>query len=103
MRYPGMLDLAGLKDDIAVRQDNSAAKAGKTLQQVEGAWKQPIGEGGVHEKSRHGQKLTIAGVLGRVARLRDQILQDPPITLASGNAKGTLEMVFEVLLDRVVV
>ena len=38
-----------------------------------------------------------------IAELDEQILQDPPIALAGGEAKGAFEMVLQILLDRVVV
>jgi len=38
-----------------------------------------------------------------IAELREQILQNPPIALAGGEAKSALEMVLQVLLDSVVV
>src|SRR5215831_12823238 len=108
-----MLNFAGLEDDIAVRQDHGPAQARKPFQYIEGGREQPIGEGVVHQERRHREKLYIARVLRPVAlessdivaiaQLREQILKDPPITLAGGDAKGALEMVLEVLLYRVVV
>jgi hypothetical protein len=38
-----------------------------------------------------------------IAELGEQILQDPPIALAGGEAKRAFEMVLQILLDRVVV
>jgi len=38
-----------------------------------------------------------------VAQLRHQILQDPPIAIARGDAISPLEMILQVLLDPVVV
>ena len=74
---------------------------------------QPVGERVVHEEGGHRQQLDLARVLDAVAlegaeivaiaQLREQILQDPPIAIARGDAIGPLEMVLQVLLDAVVV
>jgi hypothetical protein len=38
-----------------------------------------------------------------IAQLREQILQNPPIAFASRETIGALEMVFQILLDPVIV
>jgi Integrase core domain len=110
---PSMFDLAWLKDDIAVRQDHGRAKAAQPLQHARGTRVQPVGERVVHEEGRHGQQLYLARVFDAealkgadiiaIAQLLHQAFEDRPIAIARGDAIGPLEIILQVLLDRVVV
>src|SRR5215510_15819277 len=108
-----MLDLAWLEADITIRQDDGRAKAAQAIEHLKRGWEQPVGERIIHEEGGHGQQLYLARVFDPVAlersdivaiaQLCEQILQDFPIALAGGEAKGALEMVLQVLLDPVIV
>src|SRR6266851_883248 len=107
-----MLDLAWLEDDIAIRQDDGRAKAVQPPQDLKGGRIQLVGERVIHEEGGHRQQLHLARVFDAIAlegsdivaiaELHEQILQNPPIALAGGEAKGALEMVLQVLLDPVI-
>jgi hypothetical protein len=106
-----VLDFAGLKDDVPVRQDDRGTA--QASQQLEGPWEQPIGERVVHEEGGHGQQLHLARVLDpealesadvvSVAKLGKKVFENTPIALARGDAEAALEMILQVPLDPVVV
>src|SRR5262249_937747 len=106
-------DFAGLKDDIAIRQEDSWGKAAQPLQHLDGAGEQLLREGVLHEEGGHRQQLHVPRMLCSItlegadviaiAQLSEEILQDPPVALACGAAESPLEMLLQILLDGVIV
>src|SRR4029453_15567318 len=96
------LDFAWPEDDVAIRQDDCWAKAAQPLQHLDGAGEQLFCEGVVHEEGGYRQQLHVTRLLGpialesadviAIAQLCEEILQDPPITLACRAGKGQPEM-----------
>src|SRR6185312_12287828 len=83
------------------------------LQGLERSREQPVGEGVVHEKRGHPQKLHFARMLDAetlertevvaITECREELFQDRPVAVARGNAEAALEMILQILLDPVIV
>src|SRR4030095_7306633 len=110
---PGPLDLAGLEDNVAVRQDHGGAPGAEPLQDVERSRVEAIGEGIVDEERRHRGEVDVPRVLAPVvlqrpeivaiAELHEQRLEDRPVPVAGYGTEFPLEMALEVVLHPIVV
>jgi hypothetical protein len=108
-----MLDLARLKDNIAVRQDHRRAQAAQSLQHLQRLRIEAFGERVIHEEGGHRQQLDVAWMFDAealkrpdivaIAQLRHQTLKDRPIALAGSETIGLLKMVLQILLDSIIV
>ena len=109
----GALNFVRLKDDVTVRQDDGGTKADQAFQYFESGREQTICERIIDEEGRHGKQLDVTRMLApiplqrtevvAIAELGEKVFQDAPVAVASDAAIRTLEMIFQVLLNPVVV
>jgi hypothetical protein len=109
----GALDLAWLKDDVAVRQDDRRPPVLEPLQHVQRAGKQAVREGVVHQVGRHRQQVRLVRVLDAiplegpevvpVAQFGHQRLADRPVPVPARRPELPLQVPPEVVLNPVVV
>src|SRR5262252_7813252 len=67
LKDAGALDLARLKDDVAVGEDDRSRPAAKPLENVERSRVEPIGERVIHQIRRHRQQMDVFWMLDPIA------------------------------------